>query len=269
MSRSVRLAAVCATALVVLAAGCSSSGSTELTCGAYLDAQADARRDVVASTWVAGGGRSGEAPPTDDVDERCRQTSALPLGDVLESVAAAAASTPTTGVAADDDDVLRIRAVRQVIPVVGEGGGGPSGALVQISQDCVAESVGPDAVAAEPDERVVVAGDHVCYRLGPVLFATTAVGAVAADVDANGAARRITVQLRGADVDRFVRLTEDAAAHGELAPIGQLAFLLNGALLDVVDIEQPVADGAVVLQASDDTFELAVVETLQGMIAAP
>lgn len=116
---------------------------------------------------------------------------------------------------------------------------------------------------------MVVADDDVCYRLGPVLFETTSIGSVVAEGDENVAARRVTIQLTGDDVERFAQLTSEAAAATADVPTGQLAFLLDGALLHVATIDATVLDGAITLRAAGHSFDPAIITMFEAMTRTP
>lgn len=258
-----RLGVLLASAFFAVA--CSSSEPTAVSCADYIDAAPNERQALASSAWSATGDAEAELPPLDGAASRCREAPDRLLAPVLESVAAEASAVSTSVTVEPAQDALTIRAVRQVIPVVKEGGGGPSGALAEISADCVAESVPPATVAATPDRRLVVADDEICYRLGPVLFATASIASVVAEGDERVVARRLTVRLAGDDVQRLARLTTDAAASAPVTPTGQVAVLLNGALLDVVLVREPVVDGTLTLNAAGDSYEPAVVTIFEGM----
>lgn len=266
MLHNLRHVAACVAALALGIGACSSSEPDVVACADLLDAAPGDDRALVTSAWRADGGAPADMPPLDTVVELCRATPDLHLGPAIRAVVlAASTSTSTTGVDEPAVHVFEIRGVRQVTPIVSGAG---TEALADSSERCVAESLGPQEVAAMPEETVVVTDDEqICYGLGPVLLDTRSVASVQAERDQDGAARRVELRLSGDAVERLETLTRDAAVAAPTAPTGQLAFLLDGGLLDVVSVDEPVADGTMTLQAADGTFSSAIIDMLETMSA--
>lgn len=261
-----RHVAACMAALVLGMGACSSSEPETVACADLLAATPGDDRALATTAWRNDGGAPADMPPLDDVVELCRATPDLHLGPALRAVVTAAStSTSTTAPGEPTVHVFEIRGVLRVTPIVSGAG---TGGLADASERCITESVGPQEAAAMPDEPVVVTDeDQICYRLGPVLLDTGAFASVRAERDEDGAARRIGVQLSGDGVEQFEALTRDAAVATPTAPTGQLAFLLDGGLLDVTTVDEPIADGVMTLQAADGTFSPAIVDIIETMMA--